>query len=180
MSLESYSSSSTNRLKSCCFLINFFEKVLYLAELDAREYYGIVIAKHCDSSSKMHGYVRHEFLLFSYSLLQPHREVIPAFICSWTSRLLNDVLCAHQSLVVPQFYPFWTDTDPRQLLFYHLPFLVLAPSSSLTSLEKVLKSICSLLFHILSWSSCSKYLKSYSWQHWTPRFMLSSDRTGRI
>lgn len=41
MSLESYSSSSTNRLKSCCFLINFFEKVLYLAELDAREYYGI-------------------------------------------------------------------------------------------------------------------------------------------
>lgn len=41
MSLESYSSSSTNRLKSCCFLINFFEKVLYLAELDARKYYGI-------------------------------------------------------------------------------------------------------------------------------------------
>lgn len=54
--------------------------MLYLAELDARKYYGIKLLQSIviHSSSKMHGYVRHEFLLFSY-ILQPHKEVVPAF-----------------------------------------------------------------------------------------------------
>lgn len=82
MSLESYSSSSTNRLKSCCFLINFFEKVLYLAELDARKYYGIKLLQSIVIHPVKCMAICHEFLLFSYILLRPHREVIPAFICS--------------------------------------------------------------------------------------------------
>lgn len=64
--------------------------------------------------------------------------------CSQTSRLLQDRLCANQS-GVSQFYSIFTDTDLRQLPFYHLPFLfvlgkLLSPSSGLTLLEKVLTS----------------------------------------
>lgn len=96
--------------------------------------------------------------------------------CSQTSRLLQDRLCANQS-GVSQFYSIFTDTDLRQSPFYHLPFLfvlgkLLAPSSGLTLLEKVLTS-CSLS---MSCPSCCKCLKSYSWQHMNPRFM--SDSTG--
>lgn len=64
------------QLNPCRFLTDAFEKVLYLAELQARNYYGIVIAKHCDPSSKTHSYLLRGFLIFSYILLQPHREVI--------------------------------------------------------------------------------------------------------
>lgn len=50
--------------------------MLYLAELDTRKYYGIKLLQSI--VIQMHGYVRYEFLLFSY-ILQSHREMIPAF-----------------------------------------------------------------------------------------------------
>lgn len=89
--------------------------------------------------------------------------------CSQTSRLLQDGLCANQS-GVSQFYSIFTDTDLRQSPFYHLPFLsvlgkLLAPSSGLTLLEKVLTS------HVLCpWAALPA---ASAWNHtpgntWTP------------
>lgn len=96
----------------------------------------------------MHGYVLHGFFIFSYILLHPHRDVIPA----WS---LCQSICG-----VPQFYPVSTDTDFRQSI-------TLVLSSGLIFLEEVLTRTCPLSFHILSWLSCWKCLKSCSWQHLT-------------
>lgn len=134
----------------CCFLINSFEKVLHFAELDARKYYGIKLLQSIviHPVKCMATYIMNFFyLVTSFSLIE-----------KWSLHLLMNLRATKWSAVCQsifgcsQFYPFWTDTDPRQLPFYNLPFLVLAPSSDLTLLEKVLKRTCFWLFHILSWS----------------------------
>lgn len=105
-------------MKSCGFLIDSFEKVLYLAELQAGSTMALSYCKALYSSSKM------AWLMYFVGFLY---LVISSFIliekwslpCSQTSRLLKDRLCANQS-GVSQFYSIWTDTGLRQSPFYHL------------------------------------------------------------
>lgn len=65
-------------------------------------------------------------------------EVLPALLMNF-----NATKCVPVDQWWPQFYPIWTYPDLKQSPFYRLPFLsmlgkVLAPSSGLTLLGKVL------------------------------------------
>lgn len=123
-------SSSTNRLKSCCFLINSFEKVLYLSELDARKYYGIKLLQ----SIVIHPVkcmAIASWISFNY-ILQPHREVVPAFANEPPGH------CVPINLWFPILsFLNWYWSQAITLLQSPVPHA--SPSSDLTLLEKVLK-----------------------------------------
>lgn len=105
--------------------------------------------------------------------------------CSWTSRLLSYLLCANQSLLFPNFIlsgltlisgKYLSTGSHSSSCLERCSLPLLCPDFSRKGVDKGL----SLLLHILSWTSCWKCLKSSSWQHLTPRFILSSDRTGVV
>lgn len=68
------------QLKSCRFLTDFFEKVLYLAELQAKKYYGIKLLQSIMIHPVKHLAMYFVGFLYLATILHPHREVIPALL----------------------------------------------------------------------------------------------------
>lgn len=155
--------------------------MLYLAEFQARNYYSIKLLQSIVSHPVKHKAV---YFVGCYIWLNPPSSSEKCSLpCSQTSRLLSDLPCANPSLccspILSHLDWHWSQAttllpSPISLHAWEGVCSLFWPDFARKGVDK----ICSLLFHILSWSSCWKCLKSYSWQQ-NPRFTVSSNRTGR-